>query len=100
MRGLLGFLVARPLIAVAIAAVVVALLVLLGTHRQETPVTHRTQHVKLTDQEQMQLGSQEYAKTLRENRSKIVSSGAQYALVQQVARRIERVAAKDKPDFV
>jgi predicted Zn-dependent protease len=39
-KAVLGFLVARPLIAVAIAAVVVGV-TLLFTHRQKTPVTHR-----------------------------------------------------------
>jgi predicted Zn-dependent protease len=99
-RTLVGLLLARPLIAIAIAAAVVAVLVLFGTHRQKTPVTHRAQHVRLTDQQQMQLGSQEYGKTLQENRSDIVSTGSQYALVQRVARRIEQVAAVDKPAFV
>jgi metalloendopeptidase OMA1, mitochondrial len=98
-KGVLGFLVGRPLIAVALAAVVVAVL-LLFADRQETPVTHRVQHVDLTDEQQMQLGSQEYAKTLKESRAQIVSSGPQYALVQRVAKRIEAVAARDKPAFV
>jgi len=92
-------LIARPLIAIAIAAVVVGVL-LLQTHRQKTPVTHREQHVGLTDQQQMQLGSQEYAKTLRQDRARIASSGAAYAEVQRVAKRIEAVAARDKPGFV
>jgi predicted Zn-dependent protease len=48
----------------------------------------------------MQLGNQQYAKTLRENRARIVSSGPQYAEVQRVARRIEAVASRDKPNFV
>src|SRR5262245_47439301 len=95
----LAFLVGRPLIAIAIAAVVVGVL-LLHSHRQKTPVTHRVQHVTLTDAQQMQLGSQQYAKTLRANRARVVSSGAQYAEVQRVARRIEAVASKDKPNFV
>jgi metalloendopeptidase OMA1, mitochondrial len=98
-KGALGFLVARPLIAIAIAAAVVGVL-LLHSHRQKTPVTHRVQHVGLTDQQQMQLGSQQYAKTLRENRARIISSGRAYAQVQRVARRIEAVAARDKPRFV
>jgi len=93
------FLVGRPLLAIVLAAAVVGVL-LLGTHRQDTPVTHRTQHVKLTDAQQMQLGSQEYAKTLRENRARIVASGRQYAEVQRVARRIDAVASRDKPNFV
>jgi metalloendopeptidase OMA1, mitochondrial len=95
----LGVLVARPLIAIAIAAVVVGLL-LLHSHRQKTPVTHRVQHVELTDQQQMQLGNQQYAKTLQDDRARIVSSGPGYAQVQRVARRIEVVAARDKPQFV
>jgi metalloendopeptidase OMA1, mitochondrial len=56
--------------------------------------------VALTDEQQMQLGSQEYAKTLRANRARILSSGPQYARVQRVAKRIEAVAARDKPNFV
>ena len=98
-KTVLGFLVARPLIAIAIAAVVVGVL-LLGTRSQKTPVTHRTEHVSLTDAQQSQLGSQQYAKTLRQDRAQIISSGPQYARVQRVARRIETVAARDKPDFV
>ncbi len=98
-KAVLAFLVGRPLVAILLAALVVGVL-LLGTHRQKTPVTHRVQHVTLTDAQQMQLGSQEYAKTLRANRARIVSSGPLYAEVQRVARRIEAVASRDKPDFV
>jgi predicted Zn-dependent protease len=98
-RRVLGFLIARPLIAVAIAAVVVVLSVVLHTHEQSTPVTHRTEHVALSDEQQMQLGSEQYAKTLRRDRADIVSSGAAYARVQRVARRIEAVAGRDKPAF-
>src|SRR6187200_1744169 len=97
-KRVLAFLVARPLIAVAIAAVVVVGL-LLGTHSQKTPVTHRTEHVSLTDTQQMQLGDQQYAKTLRQDRARIVSSGSDYAEVQRVAKRIEVVAARDNPKF-
>ena len=73
----LRFLIGRPLIAIALAAVVVGIMVL-HTHRQKTPVTHRVEHVTLTDAQQMQLGAQEYAKTLRQNRARIVASGPQY----------------------
>ena len=100
MKTLVGLIVARPLIAIALAVVVVAVLYLGFTHRQTTPVTHRTEHVRLTDEEQMELGSQEYAKTLRQYRRRIVSSGAAYAEVQRVAKRIEAVAGRDKPGFV
>jgi metalloendopeptidase OMA1, mitochondrial len=99
-KAVLAFLVGRPLVALAIAAVVVGVIVLVSTHSQKTPVTDREQHVGLSDAQQMQLGSQEYAKTLRENRSRIVSSGPQYVGVQRVAKRIETVAARDKPAFV
>jgi predicted Zn-dependent protease len=98
-KAVVGFIIGRPLIAIAIAAVVVGVL-LLSTHRQKTPVTHREQHIALTDAQQMQLGKQEYAKTLRANRSRIISSGPDYARVQRVAKRIETVAARDKPNFV
>jgi predicted Zn-dependent protease len=98
-KRVLAFLIARPLIAVAIAAVVVGVLLLLQTHKQTTPVTHRTQHVELSDEQQTQLGDQQYAKTLREDRANIVSSGADYRQVQRVATRIETVAGRDKPAF-
>jgi predicted Zn-dependent protease len=98
-KALLGLLIARPLIAVAIAAVVVVGALLLGTHGQKTPVTHRTERVRLTDQQQMQLGSQQYAKTLQQYRAQIVPSGAEYSEVQRVAKRIEAVAGRDKPAF-
>jgi metalloendopeptidase OMA1, mitochondrial len=98
-RRVLGFLVARPLIAIALAAVVVGVLLLVQTHKETTPVTHRTEHVALSDAQQTQLGSQQYEKTLKENRAKIISSGADYAQVQRVAKRIEAVAGRDKPSF-
>jgi metalloendopeptidase OMA1, mitochondrial len=99
MKGVLAFLIGRPLVAIAIAAVVVGVL-LLHSHRQKTPVTHRVEHVTLTDQQQMQLGAQQYAKTLNQSRAQIVRSGPKYAEVQRVARRIEAVARRDKPNFV
>ena len=99
-RGLVAFLVARPLIAVLIAGIVVGVLLLFFTHRQKTPVTHRVEHVGLTDKQQVQLGSNQYAKTLREDRANVVSSGTGYAQVQRVAKRIESVARRDKPAFV
>jgi len=98
-RRVLGFLIARPLIAVVIAALVVGAMLLLHTHKQKTPVTERTQRVALSDQQQTQLGSQQYAKTLQEDRAEIISSGPQYAQVRRVARRIEAVAGRDKPAF-
>jgi predicted Zn-dependent protease len=99
-KGLVGFLVARPLIAIVLAAAVVGVLLLTQTHRQKTPVTHRQERVGLTDEQQMQLGAEEYAKTRRQYRARIVESGAGYAEVQRVARRIEVVAGRDKPGFV
>jgi predicted Zn-dependent protease len=99
-KGIVGVILARPLIAIAIAVVVVAVAYLGFTQRQTTPVTHRTERVSLTDEQQMQLGAQEYAKTLRQYRKRIVSSGAGYAEVQRVAKRIETVAGHDKPGFV
>jgi len=98
-RRVLGFLIARPVIAVLIAAAVVGVLLLVQTHEETTPVTHRTEHVALSDEQQTQLGDQQYAKTLRQDRAKIVSSGAGYAQVQRVAKRIEVVAGRDKPAF-
>jgi predicted Zn-dependent protease len=98
-KRVLGIIVARPLIAVVIAAVVVGVL-LLHSRRHTTPVTHRTQHVSLTLQQQKQLGAQQYAKTLQESRAQIVSSGPAYTEVQDVAKRIEAVARRDQPSFV
>jgi metalloendopeptidase OMA1, mitochondrial len=98
-KAVLAFLVGRPLVAIAIAAVVVGVL-LVGARSLRTPVTHRLEHVKLTDQQQIQLGDREYASTLRQDRRQIVGSGPAYAEVQTVSKRIEAVAGKDKPDFV
>ena len=98
-RRVLAFLIARPLIAVVIAAVVVGVLLLAQTHKQTTPVTHRTERVALSDEQQTQLGDQQYAKTLQQYRVDIISSGAEYAQVQRVAKRIEAVAGRDKPAF-
>jgi predicted Zn-dependent protease len=99
-KTVVGFLIARPLIAIGIAAAVVGVLLLVQTHRQKTPVTHRSQRVGLTDKQQIQLGDEEYAKELRQYRSRIVASGPEYSEVQRVAKRIEAVAAHDKPAFV
>jgi metalloendopeptidase OMA1, mitochondrial len=98
-KRVLAFLVARPLIAIAIAVAVVGVLVLVQTHKQTTPVTARTQHVALSDAQQVQLGDQQYAQTLRQDRANIITSGAAYAEVQRVAKRIEAVAGRDKPAF-
>ncbi len=99
-KGVIGFLVARPLIAIAIAVAAVGVLLLAQTHRQKTPVTHRAERVGLTDKQQMQLGNEEYAKTLRQYRARIVASGPEYLETQRVAKRIEAVAGRDKPNFV
>jgi predicted Zn-dependent protease len=100
MRRVLAFLIARPLVAVAIAAVVVGVSLLVHTHKQTTPVTGRTERVALSDEQQTQLGNQQYAKTLGQDRADIVSSNPEYAEVERVARRIEAVAGRDKPAFV
>jgi len=98
-KRVLRVLLARPLIAIALAALVVGVILLLQTHKQTTPVTERTQHVALSDEQQVQLGDQQYSKTLREDRANIVSSGAAYDEVQRVASRIEAGAGRDKPAF-
>jgi predicted Zn-dependent protease len=99
-KAIVGFLVARPLIAIAIAAIVVVVIYFGFSRRETTPVTNRTERVGLTDKQQAELGSEEYAKTLRQYRERIISSGPAYAEVQRVAKRIEAVAARDKPSFV
>jgi predicted Zn-dependent protease len=88
----------RPLIALLLAGVVVAF-IYFHAERQSTPVTHRTQRVALSDEQQMQLGAQDYAQTLAEEQANIVSSGEQYEMVNRVAKRIEAVASLDKPRF-
>jgi predicted Zn-dependent protease len=98
-KRVLGFLIARPLIAVVIAVLVVGVILLTKTHKQTTPVTARTQHVALSDAQQTKLGNQQYDKTLRQDRANIVSSGAAYDEVRRVAARIEAVAGRDKPAF-
>jgi metalloendopeptidase OMA1, mitochondrial len=99
-KGAIGLIVARPLIAIALAVVVVAVSYFGFTRHETTPVTHRSERVGLTEKQQMQLGSEQYAKTLSQYRGRIVSSGVAYTEVQRVARRIEAVAGRDKPDFV
>jgi metalloendopeptidase OMA1, mitochondrial len=94
-----AFLIARPLIAFAIAAIAVGVILLTQTHKQKTPVTERTEHVALSDEQQTQLGDQQYAKTLQQDRANIISSGPEFAQVQRVAKRIEAVAGRDKPAF-
>jgi predicted Zn-dependent protease len=88
----------RPLIAIVIAAGALLYLWLSG-ESQETPVTDREQRVALSDQEQEDLGEEEYAKTLDEERKNIVDEGRKYALVKRVARRVTAVADRDKPAF-
>jgi predicted Zn-dependent protease len=99
MKAVIGFLLARPLIAIVIAALAVGLIYLHG-HGRTTPVTNRHERVGLTEQQQMQLGAQQYAKTLAQSKGKIIASGTGYEEVQRVAKRIEAVAARDKPTFV
>jgi metalloendopeptidase OMA1, mitochondrial len=96
--GWARFLIARPLIAVLIAAVAVGVIFLRG-EKQSTPVTHREQRVALSDAEQTKLGVKEYDKTLQEERANIISSGKDYEQVQKVAARIAAVASRDKPNF-
>lgn len=99
-KSVVGLIVARPLISIALAAIVVAVLYFGFTRKETTPVTTRTERVGLTDQQQIQLGNEQYEKTLRQYPKRIVSSGAAYDEVQRVAKRIEAVAARDKPSFV
>jgi metalloendopeptidase OMA1, mitochondrial len=95
---LLKIVLGRPLAALLLAGVVVGVLYVFS-ERQKTPVTHRSQRVALSDDEQMQLGAQEYAKTLSEQRANVVSSGPGYEMVRRVTNRITAVAAVDKPRF-
>ena len=99
MSRLVAFLIARPLIAVVLAALVVGVIVLTPTHKQTTPVTEHTEHVALSDAQQTQLGNQQYAKAPRQDRANVVSSGPAYDEFRRVATRIEAVAGRDKPAF-
>ena len=74
-RRVLGFFVARPLIAVAIAAVVVGVMLLLADPQADDAGHPPHGAVGLSDAQQTQLGSQQYAKTLEQDRAEIVSSG-------------------------
>jgi predicted Zn-dependent protease len=98
-KAVIGFFVARPFVAIVIAIAFIGI-GLIGTRTLRAPVTGRVEHVKLTDAQQIQMGDEQYADTLRKEKRRIVSSGPAYAQVQRVAKRIEAVAAKDKPDFV
>ena len=98
-KGLFGFVAVRAFVAILIAGIAVVV-ILSQTRHEKAPVTHRQVRVGLTDQQQMQLGNQEYAKELRQDRARIVKSGPAYVEVQRVAKRIEAVAARDKPSFV
>lgn len=98
MNPTLRVLLARPLVALAIAGVVVGVMYL-HAEPQRTPVTHREQRVGLSDAEQMALGAREYKRTLRDERARIVSTGRQFRQVQRVARRITAVASLDKAAF-
>jgi predicted Zn-dependent protease len=99
LKAFFGLVVVRALIAIGLAAIAVVV-ILSQTHREKTPVTHREARVGLTDEQQMQLGSEEYAKELRQDRERVITSGRAYSQVQRVAKRIEAVAARDKPSFV
>jgi predicted Zn-dependent protease len=88
----------RLLIATVIAIVVIVGS-LIASERQETPVTHRSQQVEMTDAEQMQAGEEEYADVLAEHADDVISKGPRYEEVQRVAGRITEVAAQDKPAF-
>jgi metalloendopeptidase OMA1, mitochondrial len=98
-KAVIAFIVARPLIAI-VAAVLVGGAIWFSQRSTTTPVTHRQERVGLTEAQQTQLGDQQYAKTLKENRARIISSGADYQQVQRVAKQIEIQASRDKPKFV
>jgi len=48
-KGAIGLIVARPLIAIALAVVVVAVSYFGFTRHETTPVTHRSERVGLTE---------------------------------------------------
>lgn len=70
-----------------------------SSEEQNVPITGRAQRVALSDEQQMELGAQVYDQTIAEEQQRVVTSGAQYEMVQRVARRIAQVAAEDKPEF-
>jgi predicted Zn-dependent protease len=88
----------RILIGVVLAVLAVTF-TYFSSEEQDVPVTGRKQRVSMSDEQQQQLGAQVYDQTLTEEQQNIITSGAQYDMVQRVAERIAKVGDADKPDF-
>ena len=67
--------------------------------KQTVPIIGREQRVGMSDEQQMQLGSQYYDQFLTESSGAVVDSGPQYELVSEVTSRIVDAAGEHKPDF-
>ena len=78
----------------------VGALLLFGSHKQTTPVTHRTEHVQLSDAQQSNSATSSTRRRSSRTGRKSSRPAPQYAEVQRVAKRIEQVAGRDKPAFV
>jgi hypothetical protein len=100
MRRLVAFLIARPLIAVLLAALVVGVIALTQTHKQPTAVTERTEHVALSDAQQTQLGDQQYAKALRQDGANVVSSSVRTTRSGAWPRGSRSSPAATSPRFI
>ncbi len=67
------------------------------SHREEVPLTGRTQLVDLTREQEMALGLQSYQEILA--KSRVVHSGAELEVVRAIGRRLAAVAAAEDPGF-
>jgi hypothetical protein len=90
----------RAVFGVLVAIAVVAF-TYFSSEKQSVPVTGRTQRVAMSDTQQEQLGLQVFDQTLQEQQGagNVITTGAQYAQVERVAKRIAKVGAVDKPEF-
>lgn len=83
----------------AVLAVAVIAFTYFSSEEQSVPVTGRTQRVAMSDAQQAKLGAQVYDQTLADEQSNLLTSGAQFEMVQRVAARIAKVGDIDKPEF-
>lgn len=66
---------------------------------QVVPITGREQKVGLSDDQQMQLGLQYFDEFLQQSSARVVDSGPEWEMVNDVTARIVAAAAEHKPDF-
>jgi predicted Zn-dependent protease len=88
----------RILIGLVLAVAVIAY-TYATSEEQQVPLTRRDQRVSMSDAQQQELGLQVFEQTLRDEGSRVITSGPQHDQVQRVSRRIAQVAAADKPRY-